>query len=77
MADRYKLVHNIGEKRSGSYNRDLPRSEYELYDLVSDPYETENIAKQFPEIVKEMKIELDHFVESCERSDRGADYNLN
>jgi len=74
MGDQYKLVNNIGKKRSGSDNRDLSRSEYELYDIINDPYETKNIADQHSEIVNQMKIELATFLESCERSNRGEDY---
>jgi len=75
MGDRYKLVNNTGEKRSGADNSDLPRAEFELYDIVSDPYETKDISTQHPEIVERMKAELNAFLNSCERSNRGEDYN--
>jgi len=77
ISDQYKLVHNTGDKRSGSDNSDLPRSEYELYDIIEDPCETKNLAEKYPEIIEEMKSELSEFVESCKRSNRGDDYALN
>ena len=74
IGDRYKLVHNEGDTRPGSDNSNLAFEEFELYDLVSDPGETKNIAAQHPAILKEMKTELEAFVLSCERSNRGEDY---
>jgi len=74
MGDRYKLVNNLGDKRSGADNSDLPRSEFELYDIVSDPYETIDISTHHPEIVEKMKTELNAFLSSCERSNSGEDY---
>ena len=74
IGDRYKLVYNLGEKRSVSDNSDLPRKVYELYDILEDPYETINLSEVHPEILEEMKIELRDFVESCVRSNQGEDY---
>ena len=74
IGDRYKLVYNLGEKRSVSDNSDLPRKVYELYDILEDPYETKNLSEIHPEILEEMKIELRDFVESCVRSNQGEDY---
>lgn len=74
MNDQYKLVNNFGDKRPNSDNGTTPIAEYELYDLVKDPSETKNIASEFPEIVREMKKKLHDFVESCEKSNRGEDY---
>lgn len=40
--------------------------EFELYDLLNDPYETTDISTQYPSVVKKMKEELGSFVRSCE-----------
>lgn len=74
IGDRYKLVYNTSSARPGSDNSNLPRTEYELYDLISDPYETRNLAEKYPDITEKMKLELINFVESCEKSSRGEDY---
>ncbi len=72
--DRYKLVQNLAPDRHRSDNGTVPLAEYELYDLISNPYETQNIADQHPEIVEKMKKQLDKWVTSCESSLDGKDY---
>jgi arylsulfatase A-like enzyme len=72
--DRYKLVQNFGKKRPKSDNGTVKFEEFELYDLIEDPAETKNIAKQNPKLLKQMKKELRKFVESCAKSNRGEDY---
>lgn len=47
---------------------------WELYDLKSDPGETNDIAAKQPEIVKTAKMQLKLWIDSCARSDRGEDY---
>lgn len=69
--DRYKLVNNLAENRPGSDNGRVPTAEYELYDLVNDPYETENIIDQNPEVAGQMIRQLDQWVASCQQSDYG------
>ncbi len=66
--DRYKLVHNLSDKRHKSDNGEVPVAEYELYDLVSDPSETVNIIGEYPGIAESMKEKLEEFVASCKRS---------
>jgi len=46
-----------------------------LFDLLNDKSETKNIALQFPEIVKAMKVKLVEFRESCKSSQAGKDYS--
>ena len=46
----------------------------ELYDLTTDLGETNNIASQFPEIVKKMRAELEEWQKSVLRSYQGEDY---
>lgn len=75
IGDRYKLVHNLGNKRPRSDNGTTNHAIYELYDLINDPSEGINLADQFPDIVSKMKNELQGFVDSCKRSEKGEDYS--
>ncbi len=78
MSDnRFKLVHNLTNKRHRSDNGQVPVADYELYDLIDDPSETTNIASQHPEEVQRLKQSLQDWLESCERSDQGGDYPTN
>ncbi|WP_430931159.1 sulfatase-like hydrolase/transferase [Saccharicrinis sp. 156] len=61
VTQQYKLITIDGEK-------------FELYDLLNDPKETNNIAATHPKVVEEMKLQLEEWVESCKRSDEGNDY---
>ena len=72
--DRFKLVHNLSDDRPNSDNGNVPTAEYELYDILSDPSETADILEQHPDIATEMIMQLDEWVASCQRSDRGEDY---
>ena len=47
---------------------------FELYNLLTDKSETENIINENPELAAKLKGELLTWVESCKRSDEGADY---
>ncbi|MEM8886859.1 MAG: sulfatase-like hydrolase/transferase [Bacteroidota bacterium] len=59
---QYKLI---------SPKKDAP---YELYDLLKDPSEEQNIVSQEGEIFEKMKAELESWLASVERSNRGEDY---
>ena len=60
--NRYKLYsNNSGET-------------YELYDLIEDPYETNDIASAHPETVASMKKILEAWIDSCAKSNKGKDY---
>ncbi len=72
--DQYKLVNNLESNRPGSDNGRVPTAEYELYDMVNDPGETENIIEQVPDVADRMIGQLDRWVASCKQSDEGADY---
>ncbi|MFP6897794.1 MAG: sulfatase-like hydrolase/transferase [Roseibacillus sp.] len=75
VSDRFKLVHNAGGlKRRRSDNGKVPVAEYELYNLVMDPFEMNNIVEEFPQVTKLMKKELAEFVTSCDASATGRDY---
>ena len=52
--NRYKLV-----------SRDN-RETFELYDLLADPYETNDISAEFPEVVAAMSAEIEAWVNSIE-----------
>jgi arylsulfatase A-like enzyme len=47
---------------------------FELYNLVDDAGEENNIASTNTEIVNKMKTDLLYWVESCKASEKGADY---
>ncbi|MES2693793.1 MAG: sulfatase-like hydrolase/transferase [Verrucomicrobiota bacterium] len=63
--NRYKLV-------TGASRRSAQRTE--LFDLLADPKETNDIAAENPEIVKRMTTQLHDWQRSVERSLTGADY---
>jgi hypothetical protein len=60
--NRYKL-----------YSSDKGKT-FELYDLMDDPRETKNIAKDKPEILGTMKKILEEWRASCKASNAGQDY---
>ncbi|QXD25742.1 sulfatase-like hydrolase/transferase [Opitutia bacterium ISCC 51] len=72
--NRFKLVHNPNEKRLRSDNGTAPMVEWELYDLLADPAESNNLADQHPEVVKKMKSQLIAWQISCEASNEELDY---
>ncbi len=72
--NRYKLVVNGSLKRSRSDNGVSPVEMVELYDIISDPSETKNIAEKHLEIVNKMKSTLQKWQASCKESDAGKDY---
>ncbi|MEM6803260.1 MAG: sulfatase-like hydrolase/transferase [Bacteroidota bacterium] len=59
---QYKLI---------SPKKDAP---FELYDLLLDAAEKNNLVHQKPEILNRMKLELEEWIASVERSNRGEDY---
>ncbi|MGK0138266.1 MAG: arylsulfatase A-like enzyme [Algoriphagus sp.] len=63
VTNQYKLVGN----------QDL--TSFELYDLLHDKSEEENIIDQSPVITEQLKAELFEWLESVEDSKNGIDYN--
>ena len=61
VGNRYKIYRS--KKRA-----------YELYDLTADMGERNDLARERPEIVKEMAGVLERWLASCARSRQGADY---
>lgn len=47
---------------------------YQLYDLITDPSESRDVAAEHPERVSRMQRELEAWRDSCRRSTTGADY---
>jgi len=47
---------------------------FELYNLISDPAEQNNIAFENTELANKMKTDLLIWIESCKESENGADY---
>jgi len=55
------------------YSKDKGET-FELYDLLKDPYEKNDIADQYAEIVNKMKVTLQAWRDSCTKSNHGDDY---
>lgn len=51
------------------------KKDYELYDMLKDPYEKNDIAATNPELVQTMRTELEYWIKSCRASSRGEDYS--
>lgn len=60
--DRYKLYRASQEHNC------------ELYDLLADPYETDNLAAAHPDVVQRMAADLQVWRASCDESREGKDY---
>jgi arylsulfatase len=48
---------------------------FELYDLLNDKSEKENIIKEYPEIAEKLKADLLLWLNSIKNSKKGMDYN--
>lgn len=72
------FMHRNGAKSwvNQQYKLISPKKDaaFELYDLLTDPSEENNLASQFPAILSELKRELEEWSASVERSNEGADY---
>lgn len=62
--DRYKLI------------RPSQNATWEMYDLLDDPSESQDIASSQTELVEAWSRYIRSWQTSCERSDQGADYSL-
>jgi arylsulfatase A-like enzyme len=62
--NRYKLLSDMDPKGK----RDM------LFDLIKDPGEKHNLAKEKPEVVAKMKATLKAWRNGCRHSDAGGDY---
>ena len=59
-------IHSIGNKKKGT--------RYELYNLVEDPMEKNDLAKTKPVILKKMKLSIQTWQASVLNSLEGNDY---
>jgi arylsulfatase A-like enzyme len=64
---------SLTDNRYKLYSPDEGKT-YELYDLIEDPYEENDIAVAHPEIVVSMKQILETWIGSCSKSNNGEDY---
>lgn len=55
-------------------HKDKKSRSWTLYDLIADPSEENNLAKQNPEIVEDLSQKFEAWKKSCELSDQGNDY---
>ena len=62
IGNRYKLVKADAN------------ASFELFDLLADPGEKRDLAPREPELVQEMRRDLEAWRASCKRSLAGADY---
>ncbi|PHS01809.1 MAG: N-acetylgalactosamine 6-sulfate sulfatase [Blastopirellula sp.] len=73
--NRYKLYRAGGQKNAKAVKEKQAKPvTLELYDLLADPGETNNIAGKHPEIVASMLKQLIAWQESCAESDAEKDY---
>jgi len=63
VTNQYKL---IGDEKGGNF---------ELYDLLNDPSEKENIIGKHPDIAEKLKVDLMLWLDSVDKSKKGMDYN--
>ena len=62
ITDRYKIILNKKNKN------------VELYDLLNDPFEKNDIAVSMVNEVSKLKAQLNRWIASCSKSDQGKDY---
>ena len=48
--------------------------EGQLYDMIEDPYETNDLSQQYPDIAEKYLEELLNWYESCRNSFEGSEY---
>ena len=75
--EQYKLVaaeQTKGKRTGGAVS--FTDKKFELFDLVNDPGETNDVAADHPELMTEMKAQLSQWIDSVEQSRLGEDYDL-
>lgn len=73
--DRFKLIaakQTRGMRAGGVI--DFDNKDFELFDLATDPGESNDVADQHPEVLRSMKAELKEWAASVESSRIGKDY---
>ena len=74
--NRYKIMRydkNVREMKTNSTDA-VGDGKYMLFDLIADPAEKNDLAKQHPKIVQQMTETLEAWLESCAESNAGNDY---
>jgi len=76
--NHYKIVRYAKGTREGNSSRirtdEMNTGQWELYDLLADPGETNNLVDQHPEVVNRMSKAFDRWIASCQASAAGKDY---
>ena len=75
-AGQFKLVATGGQEKGKQPKSGAAQQKFELYDLLADPSESNNIAANHPDVVAKLNQELADWQESCSQSDAGADYGV-
>ncbi|MFP6901307.1 MAG: sulfatase-like hydrolase/transferase, partial [Opitutales bacterium] len=71
---RYKILR-AGARRAKPKGKKKPSpAKDQLFDLLKDPGETNDLAAKHPEILKKMAQQLDQWLASCSQSNQGIDY---
>jgi hypothetical protein len=65
LDNAWKLVNNRGKGEKAAW---------ELFNIIGDPGEQQNLIKLYPDIAARMRQELDVWSASVDRSMTGADY---
>ena len=66
----WKLVQNVTHNPGGQSIKES----FELYNVIGDPSETQNLIEQYPEVAERMHGQLKSWSLSVSRSALGADY---
>jgi arylsulfatase A-like enzyme len=79
MERRNAIGFIFGQRNSWVTNQykligDASLDNFELYDLLNDRSEKENIISEYPELAEKLKTELYHWLRSVEDSKEGVDY---
>ncbi|MFQ5732918.1 MAG: sulfatase [Planctomycetaceae bacterium] len=63
-----------GRKKKRRRKRDAGKPQLLLFDIIADPSESKDVAKEHPSVVKAMTARLNAWQKSCRSSLRGEDY---
>lgn len=76
--NRYKIIRYSKGTREGNNPRirtpEKDTGRWELYDLLEDPGEMNNVADQYPKVLDRMDGEFQRWLASCQESAAGKDY---
>ncbi|WP_437223317.1 sulfatase-like hydrolase/transferase [Planctomicrobium sp. SH661] len=72
--ERFKLIAAEQGRGQTDAATDFENKRFELFDLSTDPGESQDLSAQHPDVVQSMKAELKEWVDSVEKSRVGKDY---